>query len=59
MEEFITGREFSLGVVNGVAMPAIEIKVHDAGTTLNTSSNRGTPTSSPHRMTWTKASTRK
>ena len=29
VEEFITGREFSLGVVNGVAMPAIEIKVHD------------------------------
>ncbi|WP_125572000.1 D-alanine--D-alanine ligase family protein [Lacticaseibacillus songhuajiangensis] len=29
VEEFITGREFSLGVVNGHALPAIEIKVHD------------------------------
>lgn len=29
IEEFITGREFSLGVVNGHAFPAIEIKVHD------------------------------
>ncbi|MFD1484991.1 ATP-grasp domain-containing protein [Lacticaseibacillus baoqingensis] len=29
IEEFIQGREFSLGVVNGHAYPAIEIKVHD------------------------------
>ncbi|MCI1894447.1 MAG: ATP-grasp domain-containing protein [Lactobacillus sp.] len=29
IEEFIEGREFSLGVVNGHAFPAIEIKVHD------------------------------
>ncbi|WP_461224591.1 D-alanine--D-alanine ligase family protein [Lacticaseibacillus suihuaensis] len=29
IEEFITGREFSLGVVNGHAFPAIEILVHD------------------------------
>ncbi len=29
IEEFIQGREFSLGVVNGQAMPAIEIKVND------------------------------
>lgn len=29
VEEFITGREFSLGVVNGQAMPAIEIVVND------------------------------
>ncbi|WP_407891583.1 D-alanine--D-alanine ligase family protein [Lacticaseibacillus sp. N501-2] len=29
IEEFIKGREFSLGVVNGHAFPAIEIKVHD------------------------------
>lgn len=29
VEEYITGREFSLGVVNGHALPAIEIKVHD------------------------------
>jgi len=29
VEEFISGREFSLGVVNGVALPAIEIKVRD------------------------------
>ncbi|KRN94321.1 D-alanine--D-alanine ligase [Pediococcus stilesii] len=29
VEEFITGREFSLGVVNGEAMPAIEIVVND------------------------------
>ncbi|KRK73825.1 D-alanine--D-alanine ligase family protein [Lacticaseibacillus nasuensis] len=29
IEAFITGREFSLGVVNGHAFPAIEIKVHD------------------------------
>ncbi|WP_390409082.1 D-alanine--D-alanine ligase family protein [Lacticaseibacillus jixiensis] len=29
IEEFIQGREFSLGVVNGHAFPAIEIKVHD------------------------------
>ncbi|KRK36419.1 D-alanine--D-alanine ligase family protein [Loigolactobacillus bifermentans] len=29
IEEFISGREFSMGVVNGVAMPAIEIKVND------------------------------
>lgn len=29
VEEFIKGREFSLGVVNGVAMPAIEITVND------------------------------
>ncbi len=29
VEEFITGREFSLGVVNGHALPAIEIKVRD------------------------------
>ncbi|WP_288529250.1 D-alanine--D-alanine ligase [uncultured Secundilactobacillus sp.] len=29
IEEFIKGREFSLGVVNGVAMPAIEITVND------------------------------
>lgn len=29
IEEFIGGREFSLGVVNGYAFPAIEIKVHD------------------------------
>lgn len=29
VEEFITGREFSLGVVNGKALPAVEIKVHD------------------------------
>ncbi|WP_125706182.1 D-alanine--D-alanine ligase family protein [Lacticaseibacillus daqingensis] len=29
IEAFVTGREFSLGVVNGHAFPAIEIKVHD------------------------------
>ncbi len=29
IEEFIQGREFSLGVVNGHPFPAIEIKVHD------------------------------
>ncbi|MFL2028858.1 D-alanine--D-alanine ligase family protein [Loigolactobacillus zhaoyuanensis] len=29
IEEFIKGREFSMGVVNGVAMPAIEIIVND------------------------------
>ena len=29
VEEFIEGREFSLGVVNGKAMPAIEIVVND------------------------------
>jgi D-alanine-D-alanine ligase len=29
VEEFVTGREFSLGVVNGQAMPAIEIVVND------------------------------
>ena len=29
VEEFITGREFSLGVVNEQAMPAIEIVVND------------------------------
>lgn len=29
IEEFIKAREFSLGVVNGVAMPAIEITVND------------------------------
>lgn len=29
VEAFISGREFSLGVVNGHAFPAIEIKVHD------------------------------
>lgn len=29
VEEFIVGREFSLGVVNGHALPAIEIKVKD------------------------------
>lgn len=29
VEDFIEGREFSLGVVNGHAFPAIEIKVHD------------------------------
>ncbi|WP_155287845.1 D-alanine--D-alanine ligase family protein [Lacticaseibacillus zhaodongensis] len=29
VEQYITGREFSLGVVNGHALPAIEIKVHD------------------------------
>ncbi|KRO16449.1 D-alanine--D-alanine ligase family protein [Lacticaseibacillus saniviri] len=29
VEEFISGREFSLGVVNGQPLPAIEIKVRD------------------------------
>ncbi|WP_461213970.1 D-alanine--D-alanine ligase family protein [Lacticaseibacillus sp. GG6-2] len=29
VEAFVQGREFSLGVVNGHALPAIEIKVHD------------------------------
>lgn len=29
IEEYIKGREFSLGVVNGIAMPAIEIIVKD------------------------------
>ncbi|MFD1433230.1 D-alanine--D-alanine ligase family protein [Lacticaseibacillus yichunensis] len=29
VEEFTPGREFSLGVVNGHAFPAIEIQVHD------------------------------
>ncbi|MCI1987018.1 MAG: D-alanine--D-alanine ligase [Lactobacillus sp.] len=29
IEAFVQGREFSLGVVNGHAFPAIEIKVHD------------------------------
>lgn len=29
VEEFIQGREFSLGIVNGKAMPAIEIRVND------------------------------
>ncbi|WP_416353382.1 D-alanine--D-alanine ligase family protein [Agrilactobacillus fermenti] len=29
IEAFVTGREFSLGLVNGQAMPAIEIKVND------------------------------
>ncbi len=29
VEEFVKGREFSLGVVNGTAMPAIEISVND------------------------------
>lgn len=29
IEAFIQGREFSLGIVNGQAMPAIEIKVND------------------------------
>ncbi|KRM60184.1 D-alanine--D-alanine ligase family protein [Secundilactobacillus malefermentans] len=29
VEEFIKGREFSLGVVNGKALPAIEISVND------------------------------
>lgn len=29
IEEFIGGREFSLGVVNGYAFPAVEIKVRD------------------------------
>lgn len=29
IEEFIAGREFSMGVVDGTALPAIEIKVND------------------------------
>ncbi|AEV94976.1 D-alanine--D-alanine ligase family protein [Pediococcus claussenii] len=29
IEEFVSGREFSLGVVNGYALPAIEIVVND------------------------------
>ncbi|ANK61654.1 D-alanine--D-alanine ligase [Loigolactobacillus backii] len=29
VEEFISGREFSLGIVNGIALPGIEIKVND------------------------------